>query len=246
MMHIAYCTIHVTKNTSCMHFRWSRRHNRSWVQCYRIHNNIDGLLQASWFKHDAMDPLSPRFVWLHKPTRVQIFTIQTVQSVTHWASRSRAVALSFCKVFGSRHFIFPGWCSLANCSQKRKWKANIASLSHISMLSTNYNPQPSPALSPPLHPLFHRAPGPAVACRLRRRGYAAAVPPTYRAKPLFPCSSVLSLRLSQSITWQLMFQHMFLSFLRFIVFHTGLRRPNHFMLTVMKLPHIEQVHENNI
>ena len=82
-------------------------------------------------------------------------------------------------------------------------------------------------------------------CRCRR-GQTVAVLLTYETKPLFQCSSTLNLLLSQSITWQLMFQHKFPGFPHLIVFHTGLRWRSSPTLIVMKLPHIAHVHDNNI
>lgn len=98
----------------------------------------------------------------------------------------------------------------------------------------------------PFLPLFQQVPRPAATPCLCRWGHTADVPLTYWTKPLSSCSSTLNLLFSQSITWQLMFQHMFPGLLRFIVFHTGLRWPNRLTLTVMKLPHIERLRENNI
>lgn len=208
-----------------------------------------------------MNPLSPQCVWMHKSTWVEILRTETLNSNKHWTGqilKGSMVAVQFSCFFILQTFLVECYSSnfslilfsladaLWKIALKRGSRKPIELLSHISMLSTNCNPQLSSTLSPPLYPLFQQAPGPAVALCLCRWGYIAAVPLTYRTNPLFPCSSTLSLLLPQSITWQLMFQHMFLSLLRFIVFHTGLCRPNRLTPTVMKLPHIEQVRGNNI
>lgn len=101
----------------------------------------------------------------------------------------------------------------------------------------------------PFLPLFRQAPRAAAAARCRslpmRKGSGCSANLLERAPLLSSCSSTLNLLLSL-LHGNSCSNTCSLAPLRFIVFHTGLRRPNRLTLTVMKLPHIEPARENNI
>lgn len=133
-------------------------------------------------------------------------------------------------------------CSWTNGSKKTQL------LFYIPMLSTIYNPQPSSTLSPTLSASIPA--GSPCRCRrslplpMRKRSGCSAN--LLEQDPLLsPCFSTLNLLLSL-LHGNSCSNTCSLAPLRFIVFHTGLRRANRLTLTVMKLPHIEPARENNI